>query len=347
MAQVKYDLSDVEAGGGGESPQPGLYRGKIAAITHRKKNKAGETSDLEVVIDVGKDYSRLWYYAILPDAPHWDKKSHGWKLRELVDALGLPEKGGIDTSPAKLKKFVGQEVNVKVVADTDEDGGYKGKAKNLYAPTGDAKPAGGGESAAEGGDDEGPYGAEELGTWPQEDLVAYAEELGVDVPTGRGAKAKLIEALVEAEEEAAGDPAPDAEDANEGEGADDDIPDDVKAELSDDPDHYKGWDDSDLIWMVEGLGIDGNVKTSGRGWQAKAIAAIVDVAGSVGGGAEPDAEPDETDTYDDEETWSTEDLKQEVKDRNEQGAEIEIAGRATRAKLIEALRADDASAEPF
>jgi hypothetical protein len=90
MAVIKYDVSGVEAGGGGEQPQPGLYKGKIVSVTPRKKKSNGDpTNDLEVVVDVGKEYSRLWTYIQL------DNPASAWKLREFTDALGLPDKGGL------------------------------------------------------------------------------------------------------------------------------------------------------------------------------------------------------------------------------------------------------------
>lgn len=338
MAQIKYDVSDVETGGGGEQPDPGLYRGKIAAITHRsvKKDKT-KISDLEVVLDVGEEYARLWYYAKLPDDPAWDKEKHGWKFRELTDALALPPKGGIDT--AKLKKHVGQEVNVKVVADTDENGDYRGKAKNIFLPTEGTKKDKAEPDASAAGGDEGPYGREEIETWTDEDLKGYAEELGVEVPTGRGAKAKLIDALVEAEEGDEPEPEPDAEGTSAAlEGVDEEFLNELKA----DPEEYADWTDEDLQWLIEGLGIGGNVPTSGRGWKAKAIAAFVELAQGADGG------DGEGDNYDDEEEWPLIKLKEEVATRNEADAGIEIAGRATREKLIAALRADDGNAkDPF
>ena len=124
MAAIKYDVSDVEAGGGGEQPQPALYKGKIVSVKHREKNARGEAcNDLEVVVDVGEEFARLWTYIQL------DNPATRWKLREFTDAMGLSPKGTID--PTKLK---GKAVTVKVAADTDLDGNYRGKIKNLFLP---------------------------------------------------------------------------------------------------------------------------------------------------------------------------------------------------------------------
>src|SRR4051812_47552498 len=131
MAAIKYDVSDVESGGGGEEPQPATYPGHIVSMTHRKeRNDKTKISDLEVVCDIGQKYVRLWTYVKLPDDPAWNKESHGWKLRELTDALGLPPKGAID--PAKVNKEK-PAVLVKVTSDSHRDTGeYRGRVKNLF-----------------------------------------------------------------------------------------------------------------------------------------------------------------------------------------------------------------------
>jgi hypothetical protein len=49
------------------------------------------------------------------------------------------------------------------------------------------------------------------------------------------------------------------------------------------------------------------------------------------------------DNYDDEEAWSYQELVEEYKDRIEGGTEKTVALNASRADIIEALRADDAS----
>lgn len=355
MAQIKYDLSDVETGGGGEQIEPGLFKAKIVSFKQRKKNKAGDTSDIEIVLDFGKDYARSWYYALLPDAPHWDKKSHGWKLREVTDALGLPEKGALD--PVKFKQYEGKEVNAKVIADTDTEGQYRAKVKTIYAPTESVQwagaPVGGGEdddadSSDAGG--EGPYGREEIESWTDDDRKEYAEELGLEVPSGRGWSKKLIDLLVEAEE--GGEPEAEAEEETEEEEettsnpALEGIDEEFTNELNSDPEFYADWTDDDIKWLVEGLEIGGNVKTSGRGWKQKAIAAFVELAGDAGGdNAEGD---DDAETYEDTTEWTLEALKEEVANRQEAGAEIEISGRVTRDKLVAALIEDDGNAkDPF
>lgn len=348
MAQIKYDVSDVEAGGGGEEPQPGLYPGKIVGITQRatKKNSSDKVNDLEVVVDIGKEYVRMYTYIKLPGDPAFDNQK--WKLREFTDALGLPPKGALP----ELKTLSGKAVNVKVSADTDRDGGYRGRIKNLFLPTTDAPAGSSNGDEPDGSGDEGPYGREEIETWSDEDLKGYAEELGVEVPTGRGWKVKLIDALIMAEAEGdEPDGESDGEEAASSGNASllEGLSDELIAELKTDSDYYADWSDDDVKGFVTDLGIDGNVATSGRGWRPKAVAGIVEFAEQALGG-EPGTAGEaaaEEDTYEDEGEWPTNDLKAEIEERNEQGAEITIEGRWTRAKMIAALREDDKSAAPF
>lgn len=349
MAAIKYDVSDVEAGGGGTQAEPAMYDGNIVSMVNRKKKSGGDAvSDLEVVVDIGKEYARLWTYVKLPDDPNYDHKSHGWKVRELTDALGLPPKGSID--PVKITKEK-PAVRVKVVADTDQDGEYKGRIKNLFAPGDEPTPKKDAPAAAAEGEPE-PWTEEELHGASDEEIHAEIDAFGLDAAkSGRGWKNKAIAAILDAQDnhDAGGDSGPEA---NGGEDSLAGVEQDVVDELSEDAGHYEEWPDEDVVWMVEGLSLD--AKTTGRGWRPKAIAAINEFAGTTLNGGEtpvPDDEAaaaeSEADTYDDETAWPLDDLKAEIKDRNEQGAEIVIPGRVTRDKLIEALRGDDSSAEPF
>jgi hypothetical protein len=248
MAVIKYDVSGVEAGGGGEQPQPGLYKGKIVSVTPRKKKSNGDpTNDLEVVVDVGKEYSRLWTYIQL------DNPASAWKLREFTDALGLPDKGGFD--PTKLG---GKQVSVKVAADTDLDGDYRGKVKNLFAPSDN-----GSEPASADGE------ATDYSEWTVDELVAEIESRDLEMPSGRKTVEKLAAILTEADEDAA-----------------DDAP----------TDEYDEWTTEDLSAEAETRGIIGNI--SGRKTQAKLIEALrADDAGPSNENADPDNE-EPVDDYD-------------------------------------------------
>lgn len=315
MAAIKYDVSDVETGGGGEEPQPALYKGKVVSINNRKKKNDGTAiSDLEVVCDIGEEYVRLWTYVKLPDDPNYDQSAHGWKLREFTDAMGLPPKGSID--PAKLKN---KPVLVKVRADTDQDGEYKGKIKNLF------KPGTLDEDAVTGGDDS--QAGNDYSEWTDEDLKAELAERDLKV-TGRFSSEKAIALLEEAD---GGGEEPEGEEP-EGE---------AEVNLPEGYEDIAEWSDDDLKEELKSK----DIKLSGRFSAQKARDAIIEAIAGTGQEEETPSEEDgPTDDYDE---WETEELATEVSTRNEQGADIKVTGRKTKEKLIEALREDDKNAEPF
>ena len=333
MAVVKYDVSNVESGGGGEQPQPGLYQGKIASISPRTEKANGDpVRDLEVVVDVGEEYSRLWTYVKTPDDANYNEAAHGWKLRELTDALKLPAKGQFDTS-----KQVGKKVNVKVVADTNLEGEYRGRVRSLFAP---GKIEEDGDGMSEGGESDEPLTAEELAEWSVEDIKEEMKEQGIAVPRGRFNKDKAIEAILEAQ----GGGEAESEASTNGSGLD--LDPELLEDLRADAKFYADWADDDIKAYVEDLGITGNI--SGRKTRAKYVEAIVSLAESaanvVDGAGEDSGDDGEGDDY---EEWTLEELTDEIATRNEQDADLKVTGRKTKDKLIALLREDDKVAEPF
>jgi|SRR5215831_5482740 len=335
MAVIKYDVSNVESGGGGEQPQPGLYQGKIASITARTEKADGSpVRDLEVVVDVGEEYSRLWTYVKTPDDSAYNEAAHGWKFRELTDALKLPAKGQFDTA-----KQVGKAVNVKVVADTNLEGEYRGRVRSLFAP---GKVEEDGEGMPEGGGDDEPLTAEELADWSPEDLKEEMTAQGIAIPRGRFNKQKAIDAILDAQGDGE---EPEAEAEAETNGGGLDLDPELLEDLRTDAKFYDDWEDDDLKVYAEDLGILGNI--GGRKTRAKYIEAIVSLASSaanVVNGAGQDSGDEEGDDYSE---WTLEELQDEIATRNEQDADIKITGRKTKDKLIAALQEDDKAAEPF
>jgi len=334
MAVIKYDVSNVESGGGGEQPQPGLYAGKIAAMTPRQQKADGTAvRDLEVVVDVGTEYARLWTYVKTPDDPNYNEAAHGWKFRELTDALKLPAKGSFDTT-----KQTGKKVNVKVVADTNLEGEYRGRVRNLFLP---GKIEEDGEDLPEGGGDDEPLTQAELSEWSNEDLKEELEARGLTLP-GRFSSGKAIAAIMDDQEEGEEDEAPEDEAGENGSG---NLDPELVKDLRTDAAFYDDWEDEDIKQYAEDLGILGNI--SGRKTRSKYIDAIVALAGAAESWQDGAGEGsgDETDDYDE---WELQELKDEIATRNEQDAEIKISGRQTKEKLVAALRDDDkAAAQPF
>jgi hypothetical protein len=310
MTAIKYDNSDIEGGGGGKEPDPGLYPGKIVTATNRtKRNDGAKINDLEVVVDIGEEFVRLWTYIKLPGDPSYDNSR--WKLRELTDAIGLPAKGSLDP-----KKIEGKPVMVKTKWRRDDP--ERAEIKNLFKP---------GEESLQPGEDP-TEGADDYSSWSIEDLEAEIQEKGLDMPSGRKTVAKLAAVLEEAgaEGEAEGKAEGEAE-PEEDEGSEFDIT------SVDGFEDFAEWSNDDLKeYMAEN-----DISVSGRFSEAKARDAIIekiqeDDGGSETAGASPEDDYDE---------WTDEELKQEISDRTEQGAKIEVKGRWTRDKAIAAMRADD------
>lgn len=325
--KIKYDVSDVEAGGGGVQPQPALYSGKIVSVTPRTQKANGDpTNDLEVVVSVGEDYSHLWTYITFGESARW-------KLREFTDAVGLPPKGEID--PKKLKDT---PVLVKVSADTDQDGDYRGKVKNLFKP-GSLED----ESEVVTAGSNGASAGEDLSDWSDDDLKAECTENNIEVG-GRWSRDKAIEAILEwrgpgdAAASNGGEPSADAPD----------IPEELVPDLFDNAEAYESWPDADIKSYVDDLGAAGvDVPIEGRYGKVKAVEALVKLGQAYHGtgGETADAEPEGDATPEDEyDSWSDTDLTDEIAARNEQGAEVKVEGRNSREKMIEALRKDD---KPF
>lgn len=118
-------------------------------------------------------------------------------------------------------------------------------------------------------------------------------------------------------------------------------------ELSTDPEYYGDWTDEDLKEEIDNQKLD----VKGRFSRKKVIEALVEVvraeAGGGGGDGNDDPEPaagEDGDEYDDADTWSDKDLAAEYKKR---GLDT-IKGKKDRAKVIAALREDDANEDdPF
>ena len=334
MAKVKYDVSNVPSGGGGEQPQPGLYDGTVQAMTPRTEKADGSpVRDLEIVLNVGEGYANLWTYIKTPDDPNYSEAAHGWKLRELIDALGLKDKGEIDTA-----KVVGKPVKVKVTAESGLDGEYRGRARSLYPP---GKITEDGAGLPEASDEEEPLTKADLETWTTDELREELEERGLTLE-GRFSAAKAIAAIL-ADQENGEETVADAaeEDADEEPPADTLDP-ELLQDLRTDADFYADWSDEDLKAYAEDL----KVMPTGRKTRAKIVEAITTLAGNaealMNGAGSESGEP--TDDYDE---WTADELNDEIATRNEQGADIKISGRKTKEKLIGALREDDKEAQPF
>ena len=200
MAKVKYNVKGVERGGGNYTqPQPGLYTMQIHEANLRQENGKNDIELILEVVDEGEfKGSRVWTYVGLGE-------SSQWKLAELVDALGLPENGEIDT-----KKLVGKQMKVKINADSWNDE-YRARA-GRFAPMGDEDPeadpsdpddpdAGDGDPDAEPehvtielNDVELSSDPSYYDDWTDDDVKEEVENQSLEI-TGRYSRKKVIEAL--------------------------------------------------------------------------------------------------------------------------------------------------------
>jgi len=204
---IEYDVSNVEASGGGgtEQPKQGVYTAKIAQCRQRDTKADGTpANDIMVALDLGANYAWVYTYIGLGEAADW-------KMAEFIRAVGLKEKGKLDPD-----KMVGKLISVKINPDS-YDGEYRGRAGRLMKaakgakildadadgagpdeddddePTAEAEPSSEFEPTREDPEDD------EVGSyddWDDSDLEAEVEERGVTVPGGRGSKrSKWIAAL--------------------------------------------------------------------------------------------------------------------------------------------------------
>jgi hypothetical protein len=211
---IEYDVTDVEesSGGTGVKVPIGLRVGEIRLCEQRSAKTDGTpANDIRVGINMGSDYDWLFTYVGL--GPESD-----WKLAEFVRAMGLKDKGKMDTD-----KMIGKLLRVKV--NPGEYGGeYSPVAGRLFpAQRGDevgsvsmssqaAEEAGmlshdgsadGEVQESEGTGTEGFVPSREsdpeVGSyddWAEDDLLAEVEDRGLTLPGGRGAKLdKAIKAL--------------------------------------------------------------------------------------------------------------------------------------------------------
>jgi len=271
MAKVKYDVEGVESGGDFEQAKPGIYPAVIREAEYRNADGKHDIHVICEITDPANTYSWLHSYISFSEAARW-------KMREFTDALGMPEKGTIDTD-----KLASKKLRIKVGAGTYE-GEYQARLQRFlkFKDDEDEEDEEEEEDAVEADDGD----AEDYSEWEVDDLKAELEERELDVPTGRGAalKKKLIAAL---EADDAGD---DDEDEEEEEEEDDDneLPDFETLSLAE----------------LKKLASDAGLEVKGP--KSKYVAALTEHHSDGDGDAEPE------DDYDD---WTAEELVAEAKDR--------------------------------
>lgn len=213
MAKIKYNVKGVERGNRDfEQPKPGLYTMEILEANLRDKKKDGtEVNDVELVLEVTEDNtdfvgSRVWGYIAFDGTADW-------KVGELVDALGLPETGTIDTA-----LLPGKKLKVRVMGDSWNNE-YRARMGRLAPLDGVATPAtADADPDADAGPATDPDAAGGFNTvdvegealsddpdyyndWTDEDLAEVIPLMGETIATGRGARKKNVELLVQVAKE--------------------------------------------------------------------------------------------------------------------------------------------------
>ena len=342
MPTVKYDVSNVDESGGFEHVQPGMYIGKIAEV-NLKESKSGNGPMFEVIIqpvktadgkkvkvkDKKKQVGRVYTYILLEHEPS------DWKLKEFTKALGLKDKGSLNTD-----KLVGKEVQMNLKPDTDLEDRYRPRVGKLLALAAGAK------SAPEDDDDDDEdedevteYTQDDLAGMDADELEEVADELEVEMPAGKLTavkKKKLIAALLEAQEEQAEDDDDDDEEDEDEDDADADADEDDDDEDDDDDDEDE--DLEDTLNALDRKGLKAYIKENDL--EIKVTTKMDEdaireaIAEAVGGDEDDDDEPvDYT-------VMSMDALKKEAQERgiSTKGSKKVLAGR---------LAKDDEDDNPF
>lgn len=351
MAKLKFKFQGTESGSDLKHAKPGLYKAKIKKI-EEKESKSSGNEMLEITLEIlptKKGYSQVWYYIVTGG----DNPQEG-RLREFLEACGVVKKGKKNPSGAvDLDKLVGLTVQVNLKSDTDQDGEYRprvGKILGLSDEEGeepeddedededdadideddDDEEDDDDDDEEDEEDEDEEYDEDALEALDNDELKAVAAEFDIEPPkrlTDKG-KTKLIAAILEAQE------ASDEDDDDEDDEDDDD-------EDALDADAINEMDLDELKEVIEEN--DLSVKTSkkvkgGKSKKRKVEEVRADVIEALELGDDDDEEDDDKPDYD---SWSLQQLKDELKERG-----LNVKGKKD--VLIGRLEKDDESdSDPF
>lgn len=240
MAKVKYDLTGVEDITSDHAPV-GVYRAKIANVDGPKQSSSGNQM-IEVRFDLTHDatgkaltngaFMPVWYYPLLDADVH---PLSAARTKEFMLALGLGAKGTLDTD-----KLVGKAVQLRLKADTDQDGDYRPKIAKVMALAAQDEA----EEATEAEEEEEVTAEEDddldLDSMDRTALKALIKEEGLDVRvlksmTDDDLRRAIVAAWPEDEEEDEEEPDEEEEDEEEG---DEEATAEAPAEEEDEDDGY-------------------------------------------------------------------------------------------------------------
>lgn len=219
---IKYgDTSGIE--GNLEQAPVGLYFAKVSEINAKKSKN--EEDMVEIIWQITKDasgkkikkqYSRIWAYAPLDPKSSWARR-----LKELVEAFGLKEKGG------NIGTIEGKEAMVRLREDTDNDGEYRPQISKVLKPKAVDEEPDEDEDEDEVDEEEGGDATSALAGLSRTELKALIKEEELEVKVVKSMSDSDIAAAIIA---AGWEP----EGADEDEDEDDDEEEDDEAEEDDD-----------------------------------------------------------------------------------------------------------------
>jgi hypothetical protein len=351
MAKVTYDVSNVDESGGFEHVQPGMYIGKITEI-NLKDSKSGNGPMLEVILqpvktadgktvkvkDKKKQIGRVYTYVLLEHEPS------DWKLKEFTKAVGLKDKGMIDTD-----KLVGSQVQMNLKPDTDLDDKYRPKVGKLMAmPNGKADGAKAKAKAApvqaveDDDEDIEEYTAEDLAAMDDDELIEAADEFEIKKPAGKMnpvKKKKLIRAILEAQEEqddedGEQEPEDDNIDADADEASDEVEDDEEEDDTTDDEEEDDTTDDEDLedtLGALDRKGLKEYIKEHDLDITVKKSMEDDDIREAITEALDAGSDEDESEQVD-YTAWSMDALKKEAQERglSTKGSKKILAGRLSK-----------------
>lgn len=133
MAELRYDVTDVEAGADFSIPFPiGPYAFKVEEIELTESGNTGEDM-LKIVLVVRKgDHKgrKIWEYIVLDG-------NQDFRLKGFIEGLGIKEKGTIKQLVAQAEGALLDAV-VKIEGSKDDEYGEQNKVKNFIPKDGDA-----------------------------------------------------------------------------------------------------------------------------------------------------------------------------------------------------------------
>jgi hypothetical protein len=194
VTKIKHDVTNIEDTGGFEPPPIGLYRAEIVEAEDTVSSNGNDMLALVLELRGGKfDGRKIWEYITYSSAM--------WRLKQLVKACGLREKGGWDTDDV-----IGQEVMVRLKHEQQDEqfgGGVRARVNAILALPDDTEDLEGSSNGSEAEDESEGDGdddaIEDYSELSLAELRAECQERGLK---SAGPKKVLVQRLEKDDEDA-------------------------------------------------------------------------------------------------------------------------------------------------